>query len=524
MTRVIIVGSGIAALSFIRHIKHEIEVICITKDQLSKNNSNFAQGGICFSMHENDEGLAHSLDTYEAGAKMGDLSVIQKVIAKSYPLIQQLIDEGLAFDTNTANKELDYAMEGAHSKARILHSGGDQTGKFIAKHMVAHLSHPNVTIIEDTEVIDLLKNTENEVCGVLALGNQNEFHTIEGDAVILATGGINNVFPTHSNIPDTLTSGPIIALHHNLTLESMEMIQFHPTLLGKPYEAYSLVSEAVRGAGAVLVNETGFRFMDSIHPMKSLAPRDITSRALYHQQMQGHECFLDISRIPNFETRFPTIYAAVQKHYPGAMKEHRIPVTPGAHYTVGGIQSEINGKTNLNNVYVIGEAACTNFHGANRLASNSLLEGLVMGAMCADKVNKTIKPIDSSHFHAGVKIPDISEETIHQIQQQSFEILGVERNGQQMKDYAETIQHALLSCPLTEKVTKSNWQRYCVAKTLQIICESALAREESRGVHYRIDFPIQNSNWQNLKVELNSGGNENVKSITRQRENHSILH
>lgn len=434
MTRVIVVGSGIAALSFIRHIKHEIEVICITKEKLSENNSNFAQGRICFSMNEQDDGLAHSLDTYEAGSKMGNLKVIQNVITESYPLIQQLIDEGLPFDTNTANNELDYAMEGAHSKPRILHAGGDQTGKYIAKHMVAHLSHPHLTIMEETEVIDLIKNTDNEVCGVLTLGNDDELHTIEGDAVILATGGINNVFPTHSNIPHTLTSGPVIALHHHLPLESMEMIQFHPTLLGKPYEAYSLVSEAVRGAGAILVNELNVRFMDAIHPMKSLAPRDITSRALYHQQMQGHDCFLDISSISHFEQRFPTIYAAVQKHYPDALKKQRIPVTPGAHYTVGGIQSEINGKTNLKNVYAIGEVACTNFHGANRLASNSLLEGLVMGAKCANTVNTDIKHIDSSHFHAGFKIPDVSEETIHQIQQQSFDILGVERNGKQMKN------------------------------------------------------------------------------------------
>ncbi|GEP85637.1 putative L-aspartate oxidase [Staphylococcus piscifermentans] len=524
MRRVIVVGSGIAALSFIRHLNHDIEVVCITKDQLTENNSNFAQGGICFSKNESDNGLAHSIDTFKAGAEMGDFEVIQEVITKSYPFIQELIDEGLSFDKNSKSGELDYAMEGAHCKPRILHAGGDQTGKFIAQHMVAHLDHPNLSIIEETEVIDLLTNTANEICGVLTLDCNNNLESIEADAVVLATGGINNVFTTNSNIPHSLASGPILALHHGLTLESMEMIQFHPTLLGKPKEAFSLVSEAVRGAGAILVNETGKQFMDELHPMKSLAPRDVTSRALYHQQQEGHECFLNIQAIPHFPERFPTIYAAVQKHYPGAMLKQLIPVTPGAHYTVGGIQTKVDGSTAYENLYAVGEAACTNFHGANRLASNSLLEGLVMGALAADKVNRTIRPIDPIHFQHSIQIPVITEADAQTLQHQSFDVLGVERNAVQMKTYLEKIQDVLTDAPITENITKSAWQRYCTVKMLQLICTSAIERNESRGVHYRTDFPTQNNSWQKQVVELKSGGKENVKSITRTRENHSILH
>lgn len=524
MKRVIVVGSGIAALSFVRQLQDNIEVICITKDKLAENNSNFAQGGICFSKNENDEGISHSQDTFEAGAEMGDFPIIQEVITKSYPLIQELIDEGVPFDKDAKTHSLDYAMEGAHSAPRILHAGGDQTGKYIAHHMVHHLSHPHLTILEETEAVDFIYNEAHEVCGVMILDKTDQLETIEADSVVLATGGINNLFHTNSNIPHSIASGPVLALRNKIALESMEMIQFHPTLLGEPKHAFSLVSEAVRGDGAVLVNELDEPFMDKLHPMKSLAPRDVTSRAIYHQQQLGHQCFLDISAIDNFETRFPTIYKAVQAHYPGAMERQRIPVTPGAHYTVGGIQSDVNGTTSLSRVYAIGEAACTNFHGANRLASNSLLEGLVMGACCAQHLNQTLTSVSQSHLNAVHKIPAISAEDVERLQQQSFDVLGVERNGTQMQHYLDAIETTLNNAPLTEHISKTAWQHYCIVKLLQIVCTSALARKESRGVHYRLDYPNQVNQFKNEVIEIYSGGMEHVKSVTRQRENHSILH
>lgn len=524
MKRVIVVGSGIAALSFVRQLQDDIEVICITKDKLAENNSNFAQGGICFSKREEDEAISHSQDTYEAGAEMGDFNVIQEVITKSYPLIQALVDEGVPFDSNPVTHHLDYAMEGTHSAARILHAGGDQTGKYIAQHMVEHLSHPHLSIMESTEVIDLIYNHEHQVCGVLVLDSTDEQQIIEADSVVFATGGINNLFPTNSNIPHTIASGCVVALRHDIALESMEMIQFHPTLLGELEHAYSLVSEAVRGDGGVLVNEQDIPFMDKIHPMKSLAPRDVTSRAIYHQQQEGHQVFLDISAISNFAERFPTIYKAVQAHYPEAIAKQRIPVTPGAHYTVGGIKSEIDGTTSLEGVYAIGEAACTNFHGANRLASNSLLEGLVMGALCAEKLNQSLQPVSHSHFNPVFKIPSISADRAAQLQQKSFDILGVERKGIKMQNYLKEIEQTLFETSETEYVDKAKWQRYCTVKLLQIVCTAALARQESRGVHYRLDYPHQDKQLQFELIEINSGGMEHVKSTTRQRENHSILH
>lgn len=524
MTRVIVVGSGIAALSFVRHIKDDIEVICITKDKLSINNSNYAQGGICFSKNENDHGKSHCTDTYVAGAEMGDMHVIEQVIQKSYPLIQELIDEGVPFDCLPNTKDLNYGMEGAHSIARIIHAGGDQTGHFIAKHMASHLSHPHLRILEETEVIHLNKNTKNEVSSVLVINQNDQLQEIEADCVVIATGGINNLFPTNSNIPPSIASGCLLALQSGLALESMEMIQFHPTLLGEKSHAYSLVSEAVRGDGAVLVNENNEPFMEHVHPLKSLAPRDITSRAIYHQQKLGHQCFLDISNVEHFENRFPTISHAVRTHYENAVKTLRIPVTPGAHYTVGGIKADVDGSTSLSNVYAIGEAACTNFHGANRLASNSLLEGLVMGALCADRVNQTILPIEHTHQSEIFCIPNISTKTALKLQQQSFDILGVERNGQAMQQYLKTIENVLTHAESTHHITKQIWQNYTIVKTLQLVCTAALTRTESRGVHYRLDYPNSDSTLKHCVTEIISGGNEHVKSTISERENHTILH
>ncbi len=521
--RVIIVGSGIAALSFIRALKSDIEVICVTKDRLSQNNSYFAQGGICFSKYEEDQGEQHARDTFEAGAQMGDLHMLKTVIQQSYPLIEQLIDEGLPFDRDEMQQLL-YGMEGAHQLPRILHAGGDQTGYFIAQHMVHHLSHPRLTIYEAMEVIDLVKNSRNEVCGVLAIDENQIQRTIEADAVVFASGGVSNVFTTHSNVSESVATGAVIALRHQLTLESMEMIQFHPTLLGTPDQAYGLVSEAVRGAGGVLINDENVAFMDDIHPMKSLAPRDVTSRAIFQQQQQGHQCYIDISEVAHFEQRFPTIFKAIQRDMPQALAEKRIPITPGAHYTVGGIQANIHGQTQIENVFAIGEAACTNFHGANRLASNSLLEGLVMGANCAEVINQHLVHVNWEPQEQVCHIPIIQRQHVQKIQQYSFEVLGVEREQKAMAHYLQMIETLLDDAPQTSTVTHETWQNYSILKLLQTICHSALRREESRGVHYRKDYPTRETEWQDKVIEMNRGGQEHVESVVRQRKNKSILH
>ncbi|MFO3702563.1 FAD-binding protein [Staphylococcus felis] len=518
---VIVIGSGIAALALMRQLNQDIQITCITQNKLNDNNSYDAQGGICFSKYEEDQGQSHIDDTYHAGVHSGDLAVIRSFISESDAIIQQLIDEGLPFDRNTQG-DLLYGMEGAHSHARILHAGGDQTGRIIAKHLASHLYTDNLTLIENMEVVDLIRNEHQEVCGVVALNHHGEKRLIEGDAVVCATGGISNLFTPSSNQRTSISTGAILAFHHHVPLQNMEMIQFHPTLLGTQQRAYGLVSEAVRGAGAMLVNEHDIPFMDSVHPLKSLAPRDITSRAIFHQQKQGHQCYLDISQVHHFTERFPTIAKSIKAYDPSIFITQRIPVTLGAHYTIGGIKASMNGRTNLPRFFAIGEAACTHFHGANRLASNSLLEGLVMGVQCAKYIQSYLKPIQTKAHYEPLVIPKIDAQTVQILQNQSSSILGVERNGKDIASFISQIDSAMKCASMTTTLTLDNWQHYCTLRLLQIVAHAALKHQASRGVHYRIDYPNQDDTYQ--ITEIYNGGNKDVQSITRQRETSTVLH
>lgn len=523
MKKVIVIGSGIAALSAIHALDVETEIICITKDKLKKHNSFLAQGGICFSKYEHDEGQSHIEDTFLAGNELGDRKVIQSIIQHSHDMIQQMMDDGMEFDKNPQNHALDFAMEGAHSKARILHAGGDQTGAHITQYLLKNLPTNKITFYENSEVIDLLCDDSNQVSGVIALDDAHNQITIEAHDVILATGGYSNLFPTHSGASNSMSSGHMIGYHHHLPLQHMEMIQFHPTLLGTNSHTFGLVSEAVRGHGGILVNELNQPFMDDIHPLGSLAPRDITSRALFTQQQLGHQCFINIEEIDNFPNRFPTIYKNVIQHFPHFYKKHRIPVTPGAHYTMGGIKSNIDGSTDLQHFYVIGEASSTNFHGANRLASNSLLEALVMGNLCGKSINQSsVRPLQTVDYKP-LCIPKIKTNDLNKLSQSTFHILGIERNGHRMSQYLKDIRNCIKNASYTEDWTKEDWQRYVRIKTLEIVCLSALSREESRGVHYRTDFPNSQSHLQNTDIEIKMEDTFNAKQVTSTRETETIL-
>ncbi|HEC2208296.1 TPA: FAD-binding protein [Staphylococcus delphini] len=520
---IIVIGSGIAALSCMKWLQNISKITCITQNQQNENNSYRAQGGICFSKYEEDGGQSHIDDTYHAGDRLGDVSIIQSFITESHTVIQQLIDEGLPFDRDNHGK-LRYAMEGGQQHARILHAKGDQTGRMIMQHLLSSLSSKPITFYEKCVVIDLLKNKYGEVCGVVVLNHEGHLCHLKGDAVVCATGGISNLFTPHSNHPASLSTGAVIALHHRIPLQNMEMIQFHPTLLGTAQKAYGLVSEAVRGAGATFVNADGEYFMNDVHPMKSLAPRDITSRMIFRQQQQGQQCYLDISGVSHFQKRFPTISHAIRQFDASIFDTQRLPVTLGAHYTIGGIAANIEGRTSLPRFFAIGEAACTHFHGANRLASNSLLESLIMGVNCAEHIQKYLTPVTFESLTAPLAIPHLDFESVRRLQQQSFSVLGVERHGTDMQDFKVQLDNILHDARPTSNITSTRWQHYCTIKLLQIITSAALSRQESRGVHYRRDFPNAYPNHLHFITETYHGGKQHVKSITCERETATILH
>lgn len=517
------IGSGIAALSAIKSLGPNVEIHCITKDKLNMHNSNLAQGGICFSKYENDYGQSHIQDTYTAGNELGDLSTIQSMILQSHDIIQEMIDDGLNFDMKPDQSSLDFAMEGAHSKARILHIGGDQTGSFITKYLIQNLPSEHLTIYEETEVIDLLRDVSHEISGVVTLDKHNNKLEIIAHDVILATGGYSNLFTINSSASQTINSGHIIAYHNNIPLRHMEMIQFHPTLLGTNSKTYGLVSEAVRGHGGTLVNEMRHEFMNNLHPLGSLAPRDVTSRAIFQQQKEGHQCYINIKHIDHFPTRFPTIYKNVIKHFPDAYRNQLIPVSPGAHYTMGGVKAYIDGVTEESHFYAIGEASNTNFHGANRLASNSLLEGLVMGSLCGTKIkNSSIREIQCIQPHK-LRIPVITAQDLHALRNQSFEVLGIERNGQRIQRYLKDIQFCLNNSVLTDEWNKEDWQRYVEIKTLEMVSLSALNRNESRGVHFRTDLPHSQPQLQTTDIEIIMEDKFHAKQIICPRKAQTIL-
>src|SRR5699024_9851615 len=355
MYDVIVVGSGLAALSFIDALDENRKVLLFTKDRIDEHNSRLAQGGICYSFQEDDQGESHMSDTYEAGSCMGDREIIRQMIEKSHGVIQSYMDDGMIFDRNGQN-ELAYGLEGAHSIPRILHAGGDRTGEMMTRFFLDRLKNRTVEIRAGHTVIDIMADGENGVRGVVAMDGCGNARRYTSPDVVLAAGGYSGSCTSDAGAPETMRTGHMLALRAVARLRHMEMVQFHPTLLGSRNRTYGLVSEAVRGAGAVIVNDNGKRIMDTVHPLKDLAPRDVTSIEVYRQEKLGYRCHLDISRIADFKNRFPGIYGAAKKHFPLDLNVSEIPITTGAHYTMGGVMSGIDGRTGIPGLRVIGES------------------------------------------------------------------------------------------------------------------------------------------------------------------------
>ncbi len=394
---VIVVGSGIAGLVTALHaVDHGCRVTLVTKDVLEHANTRYAQGGIAGVMFDDDRIEDHIRDTLTAGAGLSD-PVAVRVLAEEGPArIRELVDLGVAFDRD-ARGEFVKGLEAAHSYPRILHSGGDATGTAIEKALVARLRASVVRVVEHAFLVDLVVRDER-VRGVKLLvgdgpAQLGRRETIEADVVVLATGGAGELYAHTTNPPVATGDGIAAALRAGAAVSDLEFFQFHPTILGVG-EAF-LVSEAVRGEGATLIDETGRRFAFDAHPDGELAPRDIVARAIARQMelQDGRPVFLDATMLrPTYDERrdflarrFPTIDRAVRDRGLDWARDP-IPVTPAAHYLMGGVTTDLFGRTSLPGLYAVGEVARTGVHGANRLASNSLLEGAVFGARAGDAI------------------------------------------------------------------------------------------------------------------------------------------
>lgn len=517
----LVVGAGIAGLSFALRAAKYGKVVVLTKGKAEESNTAWAQGGIASVLPkelraEGDTVESHVADTLDAGAGLCDEEVVRKIVEEGDEAIEDLLGYGVEFDKE--GERFSLGKEGGHTYRRILHSR-DTTGRAIAVAMLrAAMAEPNIALLEDHFVIDLITSarldvvSNDRVIGAYVLNKETgKVEVFRSDRVVLAAGGCGKVYLYTTN-PDSATGdGVALGWRAGATMANMEFIQFHPTCFYNPAatgpEARSfLVSEAVRGEGGILRNEKGEDFTKKIDPRGSLAPRDIVARAIDREiKKTGAACvYLDVTHKPKgfMKEHFPYIYETLMKFGVDCEKEP-IPVVPAAHYMCGGLKTDVTGKTTIRGLYAVGEAGCTGLHGANRLASNSLLEGNVVGRLALEEMMRLYPPdkpvMDAPpipEWHEGdVAEPDELVVIYHnwdEIRRLMWDYVSIVRTDNRLRRAAARLRN------LKKEVREFYWGHRVNADILELrnlvavaglIVECALRRRESRGLHYTMDYP-----------------------------------
>lgn len=499
---VLIIGSGVAAIQTALQASKTKNVILITKTAVRNSNTFLAQGGIAVAHASFDTLESHIQDTLEAGRYHNEREAVSFLVANGVDAVEELINSGMKFDRNACN-QLAYGLEGAHSKRRILHSNGDATGKELIEFMIEEVSSAQVEIRENELAVEILLSERGSCIGAITKNITGSLTTYFASHVVLATGGCGMLYPFSTNGKNATGDGYALALQAGARLKDMEFVQFHPTGLFVNGEVKGLVSEAVRGEGARLINSNGYCIMQNTHPLGDLAPRHIVAQTIFEHMNQGEEIFLDISMIPRFPERFPTISALCEKNGLD-WKNGKLPVAPASHFMMGGIEVDLEGRTNITGLYAVGEVACSGVHGANRLASNSLLEGLVFGKKLGEMLQKlphqTIwnlkkKPILGANV---VHLPDVTE-----LKEKLLKHAGIVRNEKQLKYMAEMFKEwNVQSLALTSLLSLSREEIETVFMMLTANCivNSALMRKESRGAHNRNDYRAEEVDWEGTSV------------------------
>ncbi|MBE7703018.1 MAG: L-aspartate oxidase [Cyanobacteria bacterium SIG28] len=515
---VIIVGSGAAGLYAALKIASQISlpdgVLLITKSSLGESNSKYAQGGIVGVIHQNpdDNVELHVQDTIKAGAGLTNKKVAEYISKVSDDVINDLIDLGVNFDSDKTGK-LNFTLEAAHSFRRILHVGGDATGKGIVETLAQKVrEESNITVVENSMAVELLVNSNNE-CKGLILYNEltNEHEIVYSSATILATGGLGQIYKYTTNPNCATGDGVDLAYNAGAVIQDMEFIQFHPTALALSPKSKDrfLISEAVRGEGAKLVDKSGNEFMVNYHDKRELAPRDIVTRAIFKemQKTKSQNMFLNASIIDKAKLlmRFPTI-ANRCKDNGIDISSTPIPVAPAAHYSMGGVKATVEGKTSVKNLYAIGEVASTGLHGANRLASNSLLECVACAYELADYLSFTNlippKKIDASImttigvYEAPINEFDYDIEHLKsELKDLMWNNVGIIRSEEGLISAKNQIDEMKNEFKRNRKCLNRDEYEYRNMLTIAgLIVESALNRKESRGAHSRSDYQYLSEN------------------------------
>ena len=514
---VVVIGSGVAGLYSALKISQQIElpdgILLLTKSSLGESNSMYAQGGIVGVLHQNpaDTVESHVKDTLNAGAGLNDAAAVEYISQASDEVVNDLMDCGVNFDKDS-NGNLTFTLEAAHSMRRILHAGGDATGKGITEALCRRVNEDeNITVAQNAIAVEALVDSDQECKGVIIYNElTGEHEIVYTSALVLATGGLGQLYKYTTN-PDGATGDGIdLAYNAGAIIQDIEFVQFHPTALALSPESKDrfLISEAVRGEGAKLVNNHGNEFMSKYHDKRELAPRDIVTRAIFNEMSEEHKnnVFLNASMIDSVKLfkRFPTISKRCDSCGIDISKKP-IPVAPAAHYSMGGIKATVEGRTSLRGLYAIGECASTGLHGANRLASNSLLECVVCAYELADYLSfanlSTPKKIDDNIR----KTIDVYSQPISDL---DFDIpsmksklkdimwngAGIIRSEQSLKQAQNELEKLKNSFKRTRKcLNQEEYEFRNMLTVAGLIIEAALDRKESRGAHCRSDYKNKES-------------------------------
>lgn len=513
----IIVGSGVAGLSAALHASAHGRVAVLTKRGALDSNSNWAQGGVACVTSEQDSIEAHVRDTLIAGAGLCRREAVETIVTEGPARIAELVAWGVQFDQREdaqGKVEFDLTREGGHSKRRVLHSA-DATGREITEKLLAEVRrHPNITLLENHFAVDLITSSklgllsQERVLGLYVLDESNgEVRTLRCQRVILATGGCGRVYLYTTNPPVASGDGVAMAWRAGAQVANMEFVQFHPTCLYHPVKRSFLITEAMRGEGARLIGADGREFMQRYDERGSLAPRDIVARAIDHEiKRTGGPCvYLDISyREPQFIlAHFPNIHRACLEVGIDITREP-IPVVPAAHYQCGGVLTDINGLTSIRGLAAVGEVACTGLHGANRLASNSLLECLVLAQRAVGQLS-ALAPIEEAQlppiapWRSGDAVDNDELVVIYhnwdEIRRLMWDYVSIVRTSKRLQRAAarlRNLRHEVQEFYWNFRITSELLELRNLVETASLIVECAIRRHESRGLHYTLDYPQAN--------------------------------